>query len=362
MSARKTLFPVLRSAPLAMILTTLLATAGGGAAYAMHWPLPWMLGAMATVMLATLAGFRVTIDPDVRIGMIYVIGVMIGSAFTPHILDGIATWTPTLLGLAGYVVVGTLASGFYLVRVAGFDRHTAFFAAFPGGLTQMSIIGGAIGADERAIAISHAVRIVLVVAAIPLFFSLGLGLHRPDLASASLIDLSGFDGLVMLASVILGATLGHVLRVPAGFMIGPMIASAAFHMTEITAARPPDELVAAAQIILGASIGCRFVGAKLATMLRTGIHGLLAAFVLLAVTAVFVIVLDPFTPIGIEALVLAYAPGGLTEMSLIALALGLDLAFISTHHVVRIVLIMLVGPLFARLFAARMKAKSRGAP
>jgi membrane AbrB-like protein len=162
----------------------------------------------------------------------------------------------------------------------------------------------------------------------------------------------------MLASAAIGAVLGHVLRLPAGFMIGPMIVSAAFHMTEVTTARPPDELVAVAQIVLGAAIGCRFVGARLGAMFRTTIHSVIAAILLLVITAVFVVGLDPFTPIGIEALILAYAPGGLTEMSLIALALGLDLAFISTHHVVRMVLIMLIGPLFARLFAARMKSQA----
>lgn len=357
----KPLFPVLRQAPRAMVLTTMLAAAGGGAAYALHWPLPWMIGPMAVVMAAALAGFRVIIDPHVRMIMIYVIGVMIGSAFQPRILDGIATWTPTLLGLFGYVVFGTFASGLYLVKVARFDRHTAFFSAFPGGLTQMTIIGGAIGADERAIAISHAVRIVIVVAAIPLFFSVGLGLHRPDLARVSLIDLGGFDGAMMLASIAIGAAIGHFARIPAGFIIGPMAASAAFHMAGVTAARPPDELVAAAQVILGASIGCRFAGARLGSMLRTALHSIVAAALLLAVTAIFVITLAPMTPVGMEALILAYAPGGLTEMSLIALALGLDLAFISTHHVVRIVLIALIGPLFARIFVLRMNTKNTGA-
>ncbi|MFO1188036.1 MAG: AbrB family transcriptional regulator [Alphaproteobacteria bacterium] len=357
MKLRTQLFPVLRRRPLAVFLTTVLAAAGGAAANYLNWPLAWMLGALAVVVPAALAGVKVAMDAHVRIVMVYIIGVMIGSAFGPHILGSVVTWAPTLLGLAGYVVVGTVMSGIYFVRVARFERHTAFFAAFPGGLTQMAIIGGAMGADERAIALSHAVRIVLVVAGVPLFFSIGMNVHRPEVPHISIVDLHAFDGLIMVASALLGAALGHFSRIPAGYMIGPMIVSAAFHLTGVSAARPSDELVAAAQIILGASIGCRFYGAKVMTMLRTAAHSVVAAIILLAVTAVFVIALNPLTPVGIEALVLAYSPGGLTEMSLIALALGVDLAFVSSHHVVRIVLIMLIGPLFGRLYAARAGQK-----
>lgn len=357
MSNRQPLFFVLRERPIAVLLTTGLATIGGAAAFRMNWPLAWMLGAMSAVMIFALAGARVVMDPHFRLIMIAIIGVMIGSSFTPAVLQGVVTWAPTLLGLGGYVAIGTLASGLYLTQIGGLDRRTAFFAAFPGGLTQMTIIGGAIGADERAISINHAVRIVLVVAAIPLFFKIGLGLQRPALAMSTLADLKLVDGSIMLACAVAGGTLGYVLRNSLMYMLGPMIVSAAIHLSGITAARPPDELTAAAQIILGAAIGCRFAGSKLGMMMRTTMHGLIAAAILLAVTAAFVMLLDPFTSVGIESLILAYAPGGLTEMGLIGLALGLDIAFISTHHIVRIVLIMLVGPIFGRLFALWSRPK-----
>ena len=60
--------------------------------------------------------------------------------------------------------------------------------------------------------------------------------------------------------------------------------------------------------------------------------------------------LNWITGIPLPALVLAFAPGGLAEMSLIALALGVDAAFVSTHHIVRIVLIVSLVPLTFRAF------------
>jgi ABC-type transport system involved in cytochrome bd biosynthesis fused ATPase/permease subunit len=48
------------------------------------------------------------------------------------------------------------------------------------------------------------------------------------------------------------------------------------------------------------------------------------------------------------AMLLALMPGGLGEMTLIALALGIDVPFVVTHHMVRIALVMLIAPLVFR--------------
>ena len=48
-----------------------------------------------------------------------------------------------------------------------------------------------------------------------------------------------------------------------------------------------------------------------------------------------------------EAVVLAFAPGGLAEMSLVAVSLQISVIYVSAHHVARI----LLSVTFARLFA-----------
>jgi uncharacterized membrane protein AbrB (regulator of aidB expression) len=45
---------------------------------------------------------------------------------------------------------------------------------------------------------------------------------------------------------------------------------------------------------------------------------------------------------------LAFAPGGLAEMSLIAFALAIDAAFVAAHHVLRIAMIVVAAPLIFR--------------
>src|SRR3546814_8997553 len=51
---------------------------------------------------------------------------------------------------------------------------------------------------------------------------------------------------------------------------------------------------------------------------------------------------------------LAFAPGGVAEMSLIALALSIDAALVATHHIVRIFLIVVLTPLLFRVLPAQV--------
>ena len=56
------------------------------------------------------------------------------------------------------------------------------------------------------------------------------------------------------------------------------------------------------------------------------------------------------TLLGLDflAVLLAFAPGGVTEMCLIAVALAIDPVFVAAHHIVRIMFIMIAGPLLGR--------------
>ncbi len=58
---------------------------------------------------------------------------------------------------------------------------------------------------------------------------------------------------------------------------------------------------------------------------------------------------------GFLDLLLAYAPGGMAEMSLIGLALGANAAFVATHHIARIALVVVAAPM-----AFKLIAKARG--
>ncbi len=147
--------------------------AAGGAVFAwLETPLAWMIGAMCATTAAALAGVDVTMPQPLRQLMIAVLGVMLGSAFHPEIVEQAAQWSVSLALLAVYVAVVAGMSALYFRKVTRYDATTAYFSAIPGGLNEMIMVGSAMGGDDRSIALTHASRILLVVLIIPFWFRL----------------------------------------------------------------------------------------------------------------------------------------------------------------------------------------------
>ncbi|HYG89427.1 MAG TPA: AbrB family transcriptional regulator [Azospirillum sp.] len=328
-----------------LALALLIGTAGGALLNHFNMPLAWMIGAMLFTSAAAMAHLPVAVPPALRAAMIIVLGVMLGSGFTPAILSHLGEWTVTLSGLVAYIAAATALGLAYLRRVAGYDPVTAYFTATPGGLNEMVMVGTSMGGDGRTIALVHTLRVMLVVMVIPFWFQ-ALGYYQPGQRGPLGPDLTAVPALdlALLASCAVGYPIARALRVPAAQIVGPMLLSAAIHLAGITAGKPPGVLVAVAQVVVGSALGCRFVGVRLHQIGRAALVSLGGTVLMLLLALAFGSLLHGITGLGMAGLILAFAPGGLAEMSLVALALGVDVAFVSTHHVVRIVLIVTLAP------------------
>ena len=335
-----------------LLIATAISVLGGAIFNWLALPLPWMLGPALATMIAALSGIPVAIPHRLRNLMFIVLGVLLGSSFTADVLESAGRWLISLTGVLVYVAaVGGLV--FVLLRrFAGYDAITAYFSGMPGGLTEMTLMGGAMGGDTRAIALTHALRIVVIVFSVAFGFQLLAG-YVPAQRAAQYVtfgEVPPADFLLLAACGVVGALLARWLRMPAGALLGPMILSAAVHLAGLTDTAPPSVLVAAAQVIVGGAIGCRFLGTSIRQILRASAAALGGSIVMLAGTAGFAAALAPLVGLPFAALMLAFAPGGLAEMAVIALALGIDTAFVSTHNVARVLIILILAPVAFRLF------------
>jgi len=332
--------------------------AGGWLFVLMKMPLPWMTGAMCATTLAALAGAPLRIPSPLRSLMIAVLGTMLGSAFTPEVAAGFARWWPSLIGLFLYTALVMAAVTPLLARARGFDPAAAFFGSAPGGFSEMVFMGGRLGGDERRMSLVHSVRILITVLLIPLWFRLFQGYVPDDTGGlGTLAGLALTDGAILAACAIVGAVAGRLLRLPAAPLIGPMILSAAAHLSGLTRASPPAEIVNIAQVVLGAGIGARFVGFEVRRVFGIMALGAGVTALMLALAVGAALALERLTGLPFTALILALAPGGLAEMALISLALNIDTAFVSVHHFARMVLLVTLAPLAFRLMAPLLAPK-----
>ncbi len=315
-------------------------------------PIAWMMGSMWANAFAAMAGLKVAIPGRLRNAMLAVMGVLLGSAFVPGSLAGAADWMLTVGGLAATMAL-MAGAGYAFVRFGlRRDAATAFFTALPGGLSEMVMAGAENGGDQRFIGLAHVIRLMLVVALVAVWLRLGDGgaAFGATLAGTP-YETIPLDEIPLLVLCLLGWPLAVILRLPSAAFIGPLIVSALLHRFAGLVSAPPQELVVMGQVVIGASVGCRFIGVSPITMLRQIGECVVLAGIMLLVTALGAATVAHVSGRAASDLVLAFAPGGLAEMSLVALALGGDSALVSTHQLLRIFAVLA----FARLLFALLK-------
>ncbi|MFQ5973082.1 MAG: AbrB family transcriptional regulator, partial [Alphaproteobacteria bacterium] len=319
----------------------------------------WMIGAMVATAASAVSGVRVVMDSRLRMVMVVVLGAMLGSAFSPEILERAVRWPITLASLMLYVAVAGGLTFILYRRTTGLDRPTAYFAGMPGGFNEMVIMGAALGGNERTVSLAHSTRVFLVVMIIPFWFRF-VEDYSPAARAAAALGLGEVavsDLAILSVSAAAGIAAARLLRLPAYHLTGAMGGSAVAHLAGWTSAPPPWELVAIAQVVVGATIGSRFSGVSLRVMFRTIGSAALMTLVLLILATIFAAVLTRVSGFSFPPLLLAFSPGGLAEMSLVALALDVDTAFVATHHVARIAAVVMLAPLVFRLVQARARNK-----
>lgn len=331
--------------------TLMLGLIGGGVAYWVQLPLPWLLGAMIATTAASLAGVPLKPPRKGRKGVLVVIGVMLGSAFTPDMTGEAALWSVSLVIMLIATAVMMAFSVWFSCRVAGHSWETALYSGVPGGVSTVTVMALSSGADLRIIGITHAVRILVLLVAIPPVLQfighVDIGSATPTLSQWLWMPTAA-DTAWLVAAGLGGMWLGKRLSLPSPLLFGPALASAALHLTGLTHAAVPPVIMALAQVIIGISVGGRFAGTRLAEVGYALLMAVIQALVLLVLAILAAWVGHVLTGYSAAAALLAYMPGGAPELSLVALSLGIDPAFVTTHHLLRISLLVLLLPLLLR--------------
>ncbi|MEJ8562651.1 AbrB family transcriptional regulator [Yoonia sp. GPGPB17] len=321
--------------------------AGGLVAYFVGLPLPWMLGPMiantfAAMMRAPIAG------PDqLRPFVIPIIGVMLGSGVTAEIFGLLGTWLLTLLLLPLFLACAAGISYAVYRRIGKYDPVTSFYSAMPGGLNEMLILGGEAGGDERRIALAHAARVLIIIVFVALFFGLILGVSsggRGAIQWIGIYEITALDYVILGSCALAGTLLGKWLGLLTAPVFGPMILSGIAHIFGWVTVAPPTLFVVAAQITIGTVIGTRFIGATLAEVRKDIGLSAVASFLMLVAAVGFAELIVVISGIPLAQAFLAFSPGGLTEMSLLTLAMEQDVTYVSIMHIIRITLVIALAP------------------
>lgn len=347
--------------PRVIIGTFALGAAGGGLFTLAGLPLGMLLGSLLAVAATAAGGLKIfgaapQVPQPWRMVLMPVIGVAIGASFPPDFLDQAARWWTTLAALLLFVPLAHLLSYQLYRRLGKVSPQTAYFAAMPGGFFESLELGERYKADMPMLVVLQFLRLILCIVFIPIAFALITG---KAVGSGANMDWPGaevpllpVDILVLTGCGALGWWLAARLRFPAAVLSGPLLLSGLAHVLGLTAATPPEWAILITQWVVGTALGSRFAGFRPQMLWRALRLSALAVVAMLALAGGIALLLAG--PVGepAPAVLLAFAPGGITEMSLVALSLQMSAVFVTIHHLVRIIIAVIVARLGLRFLPA----------
>ena len=326
----------------------------GGAAFgwAVAMPAAFLIGPALAVTLASVIGLRMDVRDWLRDVFLVALGLGVGAGFDANASAAILRW-PLAFLVQALLLICTLGLGVWVLRRwFGFDHKSAVLAVVPGHLSLAIGIASASDLDVGRVVLVQTIRLLLLIVLVP-FAALAWGyeMQAGVLPTGPPMSWAHLGGLTLV-----GVTLAYALGkagLPAPTLLGPMMVSALAHMTGLTPGAVPEWIMAAAFIGIGAVIGARFSGIS-AALVRSGLlAGLITTLITVTLSAIAAIPVAYALAMPGEHVLTAFAPGGFETMIALGLAMGASPGFVAACHVMRLVVLSALLPVFLRSAPAK---------
>lgn len=323
-------------------------------AVAVHLPIPWMLGALLACAIATASGLEVVTLPNVvERWMRVAIGVSLGPSVAASLDNSGGHMPLAIIATLGIVTTSVVLGTRWFEQQGPLPRPAAYLTSLPGGLSMLLAMAGDTG-NRAQVLMAHTVRVVFVVVSISLLARV-LGIATTGAPVMDSLQWSSDTSPWLLAGLIVGGfLLAERLRIAGGHVIFPMLLTALLAAVTEWSLAPPPLLKTLALLVFGIVLGCEVAGGPRETYGKLFRASLVFTIAFMACAALLAYVLNNTTGLGFLVLFLALAPGGIAEVSLVALALGLDAGLVALVHAVRFLYIILAGPVGLQLLLARL--------
>ncbi len=372
----------------AFLLTNLIGAIGGLILYRLKVPAGAMIGAMLSVMALGILSGAAYYPDQVRTYVQIASGILIGSRINRKDIGELKqVIVPSLLLLVGMFILN-LSFAYLFARFGNLDINTALFAGAPGGMSDMALIAEDLGANTAQVAMMQLVRILFVISLFPLLFKWlagrGWRLIRPTTGDPCVQKPAALDsaplpagggrirlrsaagslrvkpeqaGQFLLTLLVAwgGGMALSLLDVPAGAMIGSMLATAIFGVSTGKVFFP-TRLRPAIQISVGAFLGARMTMESLLSLQDLLVPAGIMLLGMLAAALGFGYLIHRLTGLPLSTCFLASTPGGLAEMSLIAEELGCDAPKVAVMHTFRLIMVILLFPVLLRMLSGLLTA------
>ena len=331
-----------------ILILVSVSTASALLASKINLPLPFFLGPVFGVMILAFNGFKFEFPTYFWDLTRIVVGTYFGTKLNEQILSNLIFWSGSFILQIILIIISIIVLSFYFKKFCGYDLPTSVSSSTPGGATTVFLISqdmGNINIPKHFI--THLTRIFIVLTVLPF-----IARHFIDYDEAINLTIQNFDVIEILKIFffsIIAAYAAKFLKIPAPFFLGPVISTSIIYINGISIYQFPDLGLNICLIIIGANIGLRFQNYKVKDFISNLKYIFFSIIILFVVTILFCYVSHLLFGHDFLALFLSYAPGGIYEMTGIAIAFNYKVDFVVTHHIVRLFTIILITPIMMKL-------------
>nr|WP_274602121.1 AbrB family transcriptional regulator [Vibrio sp. S9_S30] len=263
-----------------------------------------------------------------------VLGFSAGFQLVEYSLEQFLNLLPSLLILLVCLVVQVGMGYWWLRKHEKWSKLDSILAAYPGAMAAVLDVIDKNNASPSVLFV-HLFRLVLLTIFASFFIPDGYESVEAEQLRYSFESISTFVFLAII-SMVSGRWLER-LNVPAPYLLTTMLSCLIFSpILPIEDLLVPSWLMNAAIVVLGLLIGSRFGGITGHDVLKYSRAGCICFVLVLTITALFVGVTVSILDVPMTSVALAYAPGALESVVVVALANGFDVMFIILHHVIRL--------------------------
>jgi hypothetical protein len=345
-----------------IFLTLVVAACGGLLGRKLKIPAGTMLGALLFTILFNVFLDKAYIPGDFRPWLQMLSGILLGSGISRRDVRELKFLIVPGIVMIINMIILNIIFGYLMFRFSNLDLATSLLATAPGGMTDMALIAAELGGEMMPVTILHLARLLIIYALLPWIFarlrqyqaSNGKGAAcEAALAAAGTSSTESLTGeskkqylgnsLLTFIAAAAGGILLWQLGINAGAMIGSMLAVAALNLTT-GRARSSGRMRIGVQIIAGAFVGQNMNRENLGLMAELLVPVLIMVISVLVFILVVSVSLIWLSKLERATCILISAPGGLQEVSLMAIDLNADAPKVMVMQTTRLMVVIALFP------------------
>ncbi|MFN0073012.1 MAG: AbrB family transcriptional regulator [Chloroflexota bacterium] len=176
---------------------------------------------------------------------------------------------------------------------------------------------------------------------------------RHPLICTSLVHMGVIPFWLIVPIAAVGGLIAVWNHVPAGAMVGALIAVAATSLATGRSAAIPKNVSFAGRALLGTVIGSAMNRHTLEVLGSAIVPTIVISFALLGASVGIAMLVARIAKLDRATAICSFTPGGMGEMTSIAQELGADMRVVAALHVLRLVLILVIVPIAVLIVLGR---------